>query len=378
MQNVEFYKHTLGSIEVEHLHETLNSRFLTTGPTTNEFEDRFARFVGTTNSIGVSSCTMGLFITLRALGIGEGDEVITTPATFIATANAVLYCGATPVFVDVEPDTGNIDTKKIEDAITSKTRAIIPVHLYGLMCDMRAISEIAKRHNLRIIEDSAHCVEGMRDGVRPGELSDAAVFSFYATKNLTSGEGGAIATNDKGLNDALKRYRLHGMSAGAGERYTEEYRHWDMDFLGYKCNMSDIQAALLLPQLEVLRDRLGEREVIASRYESAFSADSRLGFPQSMPGTIHARHLSTIWVGPDIRDSMLRWLQENGVGVGVHFRAVHLLEYYRQQFEYRPGAYPIAERIGASTLSLPLYPSLGAEEQEYVIKTVLDGLDHLS
>src|SRR5579871_4654835 len=224
---VEFYKHPLGEDEIKSLADVIHSTFLTTGPRTKEFEQQFALYMNAEYCVGVTSWTMGGFIALKALGIGPGDEVITTPMTFMATANIIIECGATPVFVDVEPETGNISCDEIEKAITSRTKAILPVHLYGQMCDMKRMHAIAKKHNLAIIEDCAHSVESSRDGVRPGELSDMAVFSFYATKNLASGEGGAITTNSKELYDKLMVLRQHGMNKSAADRYTSRFKHYD-------------------------------------------------------------------------------------------------------------------------------------------------------
>jgi dTDP-4-amino-4,6-dideoxygalactose transaminase len=253
---VEFYKHPLGQEEIDGLTAVVHSTFLTAGPKTKEFEAAFAKYMSSKHCVGVTSWTMGGFIALKALGIGEGDEVITTPMTFMATANIIIEAGATPVFVDVEADTGNIDCELIERAITPRTKAILPVHLYGQMCDMRRMRAIADKHKLAIIEDCAHCVEGVRDGVRPGQLSEMAVFSFYATKNLACGDGGAIITNDEALADSLFRLRQHGMNKSAADRYSGRFKHYDMEELGYKCNMFDVQAAMLLPQITRLPERL--------------------------------------------------------------------------------------------------------------------------
>ena len=287
---VEFYKHNLDSQEIKSVNETLSSVFLTTGPKTKEFETKFAHYFGVKFCVGVSSWTMGNLITLKALGIGPGDEVITTPLTFIATANTIIQAGATPIFVDVEKDTGNIDARKIESAVTSKTKAIIPIHLYGQMSDMREIKKIANKYNLFIIEDSAHCIEGSRDGIKPGQLSTASVFSFYATKNITCGEGGAIITNDEKLYNNLLKFRMHGMSKSAADRYTDVYQHWDMELLGYKCNMNDIQASMLLPQLKKMDSFRQRREKICNIYENAFKDNDEISFPLKLDNTIHSRH----------------------------------------------------------------------------------------
>ena len=355
MNKIPFYQHDLGQEAQKAICETLNSTFLTTGPKTKCFEEIYSNLFNVNYTVGVSSCTLGLYITLKALGVGPGDEVITTPMTFISTPIAILYTGATPVFVDVESDTGNLNADLIENAITSKTKAIMPVHLYGQMCDMKAITSIAKQHNLYVIEDCAHAIESERDGIRPGQISDAAVFSFYATKNMTCGEGGAIITNDETLYELLQKYRLHGMSKNAIDRYHSLYQHWDMVLLGHKCNMNDMQASILLTQIPKLNERLEKRERLAQKYEEGL-ASIGVVHPKVCENTVHARHLFTVWV-PN-RDKCLTYLQENGVGVAVNYRAVHLLDYYKTTFGYKEGDFPIAEKIGNETISLPLYPQL--------------------
>jgi UDP-4-amino-4-deoxy-L-arabinose-oxoglutarate aminotransferase len=289
--------------------------------------------------------------------------------TFIATPNTVLHCGATPVFVDCDPVTANLDLDQVEAAITPRTKAIIPVHLYGNMVDMRRLRAIADRHGLAVIEDCAHCIEGERDGVRPGQLGDVACFSFYATKNLACGEGGAVASRHQRLLERMRLLRTHGMNKEAANRYTATYQHWDMLELGYKGNMFDVQAALLLPQTRHVEERLRQREAICQRYEAGFDA-AGVAYPKVPPNTRSARHLFTIWTEPERRDAVLTELQDRGIGVAVNYRAVHLLTYYRQQHGYRRGQFPVAERVGDSTITLPLYPSLGAEQVDYVIESV--------
>ncbi len=377
---VEFYKHPLGDDEIKSLTEVIHSTFLTTGPKTREFEAEFAKYMRAEYSVGVTSWTMGGFIALKALGIGPGDEVITTPMTFMATANIIIECGATPVFVDVEPETGNISCDAIEKYLNepspgpsrkregrNNVKAILPVHLYGQMCDMRRMSEIARKHNLAIVEDCAHSVESERDGVRPGELSDMAVFSFYATKNLASGEGGAITTNRKDLYEKLMVLRQHGMNKSAADRYTARFKHYDMETLGYKCNMFDIQAAMLLPQLPRLAERLARREAIGKRYEAGFRNAKGISDPSVLPNSVHGRHLFTIWVDPEIRDEVLSDLQDRGIGVAVNFRSINRLTYYKEHFNLPNGSLPVSERIGDSTITLPLYTKLKDEEIDYVI-----------
>lgn len=369
MSKVEFYKHNLTDEERDSVLQTLSSVFLTTGPKTKEFEETFAEYLDMKYCVGTTSWTMGAFITLKAMGIGPGDEVITTPLTFIATPNIVLHCGAKPVFVDVDPKTGNIDPEEIKKAITPKTKAIIPVHLYGQMCDMEAISKIAKDNNLKVIEDCAHCIEGSYKGIKPGQLSDAAVFSFYATKNITSGEGGAIVTNDEDLQSELIKYRLHGMSKSAADRYSKKYNHWDMEVLGFKCNMTDIQASMLLGQLDKIDEFRKSKESIDNTYRDRLSSLKDVSFPAVLEDTVHARHISTIWVKPDLRDTFISKLQDHNIGVAVNFRAVHLLKYYSENFGYKRGDFPNAELIGDSTLTIPLYPKLTEEEVNRVCES---------
>ena len=264
---VEFYKHQLGEEELEGVEEVLGSLFLTTGPKTREFELKFASYLGVNGCLGVTSWTMGNFITLKALDIGPGDKVLTTPLTYVATANTILHAGAKPVFADVDPVTGNLDPRATRKALAENKdiKALIVVHLYGQMADMKALSELAKEFGVYLIEDCAHCVEGVRDGIRPGQLSDAAVFSFYATKNMTCAEGGAIVTNNQSLLKRIRPLRLHGVDTYAmDQRKDGIYRHWNMTELGYKCNMHDLSAALLLPQLARIEERRRSRERLCS------------------------------------------------------------------------------------------------------------------
>ena len=368
---VEFYKHNIDEMDIKEVVDTLHSAFLSTGPKTRLFEEKFARYLGVSHVVGVTSCTAGIFLALKAIELGPGDEVITSPMTFIATPNAILHAGGKPVFVDVEKKTGNINVELIEQAITARTRAIIPVHLYGQMCDMVTIRKIADKYHLKVIEDCAHCVEGVRDQIRPGQLSDAAVFSFYATKNLASGEGGAVAVHDPEVADRLKVLRLHGMNKSASDRYTSKYQHWDMLELGYKYNMFDLQAAILIHQLDRLNEYRNRREEICKQYEEAFRNVPGLSYPVVLPHSISARHLFTIWVSPLKRDCILASLQEMGVGVAVNFRAVHFLKYYRDIFDYQAGSFPEAECIGDSTISIPLYCRLANEEISHVVRSII-------
>lgn len=370
IQKVEFFRHDLGEAEVMAVKQVLEGPILTTGQVTYEFERRFARYLGVEHAVGCMSATAALHLAYLALGIGPGDEVITTPMSFIATATAICHAGATPVFVDVEPDTGNIDPAAVESAITPRTAAISPVHLYGQLCDMKWLRAIADRHGLAIVEDAAHSLEAEQEGYRSGTLGDAAAFSFYATKGITCGEGGCITVHNPDLDGKLRKLILHGMSKGAADRYSGPYRHWDMELLGWKYNLSNILAAILLPQLDRVEGNRNRREAICQQYEEAFSGLEGIGYPRVRPGRKSARHLFTLWVPPAKRDAYLAALQARGVGVAVNYRPIHLMEFFRETFEYQEGAFPRSEKIGYSTISLPLYPQLTDPEVGYVIDAV--------
>ncbi len=363
---VDFYKHNLGKEEKDSIDKVIDSTFISTGPVTKCFEESFAKYLNAKYCVAVSNWTLGSFLVLKALGIGSGDEVITTPMSFIATSNSIIHAGAKPIFVDVEENTGNLDVSNIENSITEKTKAIMPVHLYGQMCDMIAINEIAKKHELYVIEDCAHCIEGQREMIRPGQLSTAAVFSFYATKNITSGEGGAIVTNNYELYEKLLKYRSHGMSKGAAERHTSKYQHWDMELLGYNCKISDIQSSLLLPQLKSIDNNLKIREKICTKYEHELNNIKGVEFPNILKSTKHARHLFSIWVAPRKRDKIIHHLQSSNVGVTVNYRSIHLLSYYRTMPDIKKYRLPNSEKIGNSTITLPMYPKITTEEIKYV------------
>ncbi len=369
MQKIEFYKHNISEQDKKQVLEVLNSLFLTTGDVVASFERKFANYMGAKFSVGVMSCTHALELALRYYDIGPGDEIITTPMSFIATSNAIEIVGAKPVFVDVEETTGNINAELLEEAITDKTKAIIPVHLYGQMCDMVKIRKIADKYNLKVIEDCAHCIEGARDNIRPGQLGNVACFSFYATKNLTCGEGGALICNDENMYTWMLQARQHGMSKGAIDRY-QKYKHYDMELLGMKCNMSNIQAALLIHQLDLLEKFCKRREEIALMYDDGFKENAFISRPEVLPNSKHARHLYTIWVKPEKRDMYLNYFQRKGIGVTVHFRPIHLMKYYKIKYGYKEGDFPKAERIGNCTITLPLYCKLKEQEIAFVIDKI--------
>ncbi len=369
---IPFFLHDLGVDEVHAFAEALQSPILTTGELVARFENQFASYLGQNHAIGVTSCTAALHLALLGLDIGPGDEVITTPMTFIATSTAILQAGAKPVLVDVEPDTGNLDANAIERVITKKTKAIVPVHLYGLMCDMRALRAIADQHGLKVIEDCAHCIEGSRDGIRPGELGDAACFSFFATKNITCGEGGAVTTNDPVLAKRLRLLRSHGMTATSSDRFKDGYKPWDMEIFGWKYNMSNLQAAILLPQMKRITANFEKRQSRAKTYVEALAAIKGVRMPATRPNSVHARHLFTIWLTPPLRDKAISELTREGIGITVNYQAIHLTSYLSHTLGYKAGDFPIAERIGSETLSLPFYPNLSDENIETVARRLHD------
>jgi UDP-4-amino-4-deoxy-L-arabinose-oxoglutarate aminotransferase len=365
MEKIEFYRHDIGDAELSSVARTLKTLFLTLGPRVSEFEQAFAAFLGQKNVVGVSSCTMGLALALEALDIAPGDEVITTPMTFVSTPNAALFHGAVPVFADVDPKTGLLDPAAVEAAITPRTKAVIVVHLYGQLADMRRLRAICDRHHLALIEDAAHAIEAENDGVRVAELGDLTVFSFYATKTMTSGDGGAIAVRDPAIFERLRRLRNHGVSKDASSRHGGRYVHWDMVEFGYKAAMTDIEAALLLPQVERLHRRRDIRQAIVERYEGALRGRPDVELMSRSGRSGH--HLFTVLVPRGRRDAVLDGLGERGVGCAVNYRAVHTLTYYRDKFGYAPGAFPVAADIGERTVSLPLHSQLTDRDVDRVV-----------
>jgi len=376
MKKIEFFRHSIDEKDIERVSSVLKSIFLTTGKEVDEFEKNFSQYTDQKYTVGLTSCTAALHLSLIAADIGPGDEVITTPLSFCATANAILHAGAKPVFVDVEEETGNVNAELIESAITEKTKAIIPVHLYGQMCDMIRIREQADKHNLKIIEDAAHSIEASREGIRVGQLADTACYSFYATKNITSGEGGAITTDSEFLAEKFRMLRLHGINKGAADRYTKKYEHWDMPILGWKYNMDNIQAALLIGQLERIEDLLLKRDALWKTYEDALHGVQGISLLKTLTNVKHARHLFTVLVPEKKRDEILWGLQRRSIGVAVNYRPIHLLKFYRETFGFREGAYSVAEEIGRRIISLPFHTFLSSEDIEYVAMALKEELQN--
>ena len=375
MESIPLFTTVLGSEEINSVIETMKSGNIGTGNKTELFESDFAKYIGVKHAIGMDSCTNSLHLALRGLGIGPGDEVITTPLTFVATVNSILYTGAIPVFADIDPNTLNISPLSIEKKITSKTKAILPVHIYGNPCDMDEILEIAKLNKLKIVSDCAHAIEAEYKGQKVGNLGDAACFSFYATKNLTTGNGGMLVTNDKNLAEYCRIVRDHGMAAGAWSRYqTGEMQHFEMVELGYKCIMWDVQASIGFNQLKLLEERNIKRQQIAQRYEAAFCENKNIELLERDKNNKHAFHMYVIKLLNLDRDLIATEIEKKGVSVGVHYRPVHLEPYYANKFPDNIGKFPIAEEMGEKILTLPIWPELSPELQQHVIDVLQEVL----
>jgi|SaaInlStandDraft_3_1057020.scaffolds.fasta_scaffold11666_2 dTDP-4-amino-4,6-dideoxygalactose transaminase len=367
---VDFYKHNIDTKDIENLTTVLNSLFLSTWDVVAEFEDKLSKFNWNKYSIWLKSWTAALFLSLKYFNIWEWDEVITTPLSFISTANSIEHTWATPVFVDVEKETWNIDIDKIEEKITNKTKAIIPVHLYGQMVDMKRLRKLADKYNLKIIEDSAHCLEWKRDWIKPWNLWDCTCFSFYTVKNITSWEWWAISTNNKDMHDWLKKARLHWMSKTAIDRYNKKYEHYDMEFLWYKENMTNIDASLLVNQIDRVNVFLKSKEFIANKYNEWFKDNKKIYIPEVIIDSKHARHLYTIVVDGGFRDKYIEELQNKWIWIAVNFRAIHLMKYYKDKYWYKAWDFPVAEYYWNGTISIPMYPKLKDDELGYIIKTI--------
>jgi dTDP-4-amino-4,6-dideoxygalactose transaminase len=361
--------------------ETLRSGWLTTGPKTKGFEKDLAAYTGASHCVAVNSCTAALHLALEAAGVGAGDEVITSPITFASTANVIVHRGARPVFVDVEPDTLNIDPAAIEPAITPRTRALIPVDFAGHPCDLDAVMAIGARHRLPVIEDAAHSIGAGYKGRRVGGIADMTCFSFYATKNITSGEGGALTTNRQEWADRIAIMALHGISRDAWKRYgSEGYRHWDIIAPGYKYNMFDLQAALVRSQLDKLDAFHARRVALKARLDAGLRDLAEITLPAERAWASHAYHLYPIIVRTETltadRDTIMNAIQAENVGIGIHFRAVHLHPFYVQTFGFARGMLPRAEYYSDRTISLPLYPRMTDTDADDVVTAVRKVLSH--
>ena len=361
--------------EIDEVVDSLRSRWIGTGPKVARFEDDFKRYVGAGQAKAVNSCTAALHLSLLATGIGPGDEVVTTSLTFAATVNAILHTGATPVLVDVERPSQNLDPDLVGAAIGPRTKAIMPVHMAGRPCDLDALGALARRHGLVVVEDAAHAIGAEYHGRRIGSISDLTAFSFYATKNITTGEGGMVTTENEDWAGQIEALALHGLSRGAWRRFSDEgYRHYGVVAPGFKYNMMDLQAAIGIHQLARVEQWRSHREKVWSRYDDAF-ADLPLATPEPPdPDTVHARHLYTVMLDLDELGCSRDWAQEalhhEGIGTGIHFLAIHEHPYYEEALPYRRGDFPNAEWISRRTLSLPLSAGLTEDDVDSVVAAV--------
>lgn len=361
--------------EIREVIASMESGWLGTGPKVTRFENDFRAFKGARYAAAVNSCTAALHLSLLAASLKPGDEVITTPLTFCATVNAIIHAGAKPVLADVDPITMNIDPAQVEARITSKTKAIVPVHFAGRPCDMDALCDIAQRYSLKLIEDCAHAIETEYKGRKAGTIGDFGCFSFYVTKNITTGEGGMILTHREEDANRIKVLALHGMSKDAWKRFSDEgYKHYQVVEAGFKYNMMDLQAAIGIHQLQRVTPYWQRRQEIWERYNEAF-AYLPISLPANPePETTHGYHLYTILVDEERtgirRDAFLRAMSAENIGVGVHYMSIPEHPYYQQMFGWQPEDYPQAMRIGRQTVSLPLSAKLTDADVEDVISAV--------
>lgn len=373
---VKFSPPLIGEEEIHEVVDTLKSDWLTTGPKTRAFETEFAAYVQAPGALALNSCTAGLHIALATLGIGPGDEVITTPLTFAASVNVIEHVGATPILVDVEPDTLNIDPSEIEAAITARTRAIIPVHFAGHPVNLTAIRDIAQRHDLEIVEDAAHAIPAQFGNQMIGSCDNPVAFSFYATKNMTTGEGGML-TGTPDFLSAARTLSLHGMSREAWSRYEKggTYRY-DIVKPGFKYNMTDLQAAIGIWQLRKLESFQERRREIVSHYRHELQRYTCFQLPVERPDVSHAWHLFVLRLQTDelmiCRDDFISELAQRGVATSVHFIPIFLHSYYRNKYGFKVEDYPVTMANFERFLSLPLNPRMSDDDVDFVISSVID------
>jgi dTDP-4-amino-4,6-dideoxygalactose transaminase len=379
--NDEFLPFARPSISQEAIAEVvacLESGWITTGPRVKRFEQDLKRYLATPHCLLLSSATAGLHLALLALDLRDDDEVITTPLTFAATLNAIVLAGGRPVLVDVDPHTFNMEAAAVAAAITARTRAIVPVHFAGLPVDLDPLHELAREHGLRVIEDAAHAIGTEYKGRRIGSFGDTQVFSFHPNKNMTTGEGGCVATQDEQLARRISVLRFHGIDRDAWNRFGKEgSQHYEVVAPGYKYNMMDIQAALGLHQLPALEGFIARRSELAARYQQELAGWRELTLPgKPAYEHRHAWHLYTPLINPETagmdREGLMSAMKARNIGTGLHYECAHLYAYYRQRFGFQPGQFPRAEHIGARIVSLPLFPSMSAAQQRRVITTMAE------
>ncbi len=369
-----FARPTLSEETFKEVEAVLRSGWLTTGPRVAQFEKDLSAYFGGRQVRALASATAGLQLAFMALGLKEGDEVITTPLTFVATLNTIVQAGAKPILVDIDPATRNMDVRLIEKAITRKTRAICPVHFAGLPVDMDEVYAIAHKHGLRVVEDCAHSIGAAYKDRKLGSFGDIQVMSFHPNKNMTTGEGGAVVTDDADVLKAIERLRFHGIDRDSFNRFSKTgSQHYDVVLPGFKYNMMDIQAAIGIHQLPMLDGFIDARNTLVEKYRSRFAGVKQLSLP-SQPAYAHrhAWHLLTVLV--ENRDGFMDAIKAKNIGTGMHYVAAHLFSYYKERFGYRQGDFPHAEHVGGRICSLPLFPRMTDEELDRVVTAVKEVL----
>lgn len=370
-QFLPYYQPLIEDDETKEVVDTLKSGWLTMGPKTIEFEKLIAKYTGAKHAIAVNSCTAALHLSLIALDIGRGDEVITSPFTFASTGNVIVHVGAKPIFVDIKKETYNIDPEQIKEAITTNTKAIIPVHYAGQPCDMKAITEIAEDNNLFVIEDAAHAIGAEYENKKIGNFGTTTCFSFYVTKNITTGEGGAITTNDDELADKLRILRLHGISKDAWKRYSEKGNwYYEIEECGWKYNITDMQAALGIHQIKKLDAFIEIRRRYAEIYNEDLKKVDGIITPYEKSNSKHVYHLYPILLRNYNRNEFIEKMYKRGIGCSVHFIPLHLHPFYKNTFGFKKGDFPNAEWVYEREVSLPLYPKMEKEDIQYVIENM--------
>lgn len=370
---VPFYRHSVNKDDIARVVSTLEGMFLTTGEVTTEFENKFAKLFDAKHCIGTTNCTSAAELALRIWDVGPGDEVIVPTMSYVATAQAVALRGAKPVFVDSDEKTGLMDLSKVEAAITKNTKVIMPVHLYGVMVDMVELKAIADKYGLKILEDSAHAVVSSRDGIRPGQMSDAAVFSFYATKNITSGEGGALICNDDKFAEDFRRGTCCGVTKTAYSRRKEgekAYVGYDSVQVAGKCNMTNIQASLLTGQIDRLPMDRAKRGELVLLYRKLLADFGPVELPHVPEGVDSSHYVMVALLQDGTRDSIFRTFGEKGIGCAVNFDPIHLKTIFKQLSAHKEGDFPVAENWGRRCITLPLYNGLEEEQVRYVTDTI--------
>lgn len=382
MDFLPFSLPTIDQEEIDEVVDTLKSNWITTGPKSKKFEEDFSRVIGSKYALSVNSCTAALHLALDAVGVKAGDKVITTPFTFTASAEVIRYLGADPLFVDIEADTFNIDTAKLKKTLESYgdfhlIRAILPVHFGGQACDMDSIIELAKKYNLKIIEDAAHTLPTTYNRKMIGSFSDIACFSFYATKTITTGEGGMLVTNNEEYASRIKTMRLHGISRDVFNRYTSKEADWYYEVVepGFKYNMPDIAAAIGIHQLKKVYKFYERRKEIAEIYNSELSKIDELEIPfVKNPDNLHSWHLYAVKLNLDKltidRNEFLKQMKEKGIGTSVHFIPLHIQPYYKNKYGFKANDFPVSNSVFKQIFSMPIYPKMTKKDVDRVIDVV--------